>query len=52
MLELPMSIIWFRLLPYWRSARPRPSLPDSPHLRRDLNLPPSEPSPHWRDLLP
>ena len=51
MLELPMSIIWFRLTLYWRSARPRPTLPDSSHLRRDLNLPPPDRVPHWRDLI-
>ncbi len=51
MLDIPMSIIWFRLRLYWHAARPRPTLPESPHLRRDLSLPPDQPTPHWRDLL-
>ena len=51
MLDISMSMIWFRLRLYWRGKRGRPALPDSPHLRRDLNLPPSDPTLHWPDLL-
>ncbi len=52
MLDLPMSIVWFRLRLRWCLVlRRRPCLPVSAHLRRDLNLPPSDATPHWRDLL-
>ena len=53
MLDISMSVLWFRLRLCWRLAVWRPSaLPISRHLRRDLNLPPTEPPRHWRDLLP
>lgn len=51
MLDLPMNEVWFRVRLRWRPARRKPTLPVSPHLRRDLNLPPPDNAPHWRDLI-
>ena len=54
MLDQTMSVIWFRLRLLWRPERPRPvpDLPESEHLRRDVNLPERGSDRRWWDLLP
>lgn len=54
MLDQTMSLIWFRLRLLWRRERrrPPPDLPETEHLRRDVNLPTTEPGRRWWELLP
>ncbi len=54
MLDLTMSTIWLRLRFLWRPMQRirSPKLPESEHLRRDINLPPPAHGRHWWDLMP
>ena len=54
MLDQTMSLIWFRLRLLWhpQRRRPLPTLPESEHLRRDVNLPATESGRRWWELLP
>ena len=53
MLDQSMSVVWFRLRLLWRPKRqkPVPNLPETEHLRRDVNLPAKETGRRWWDLL-